>query len=156
MDLEEVLLAGAAAELAHSFNERRRLDISDSSAQLDDTDVGGLVGLVDGDLGNALDPVLDGVRKMRNNLDGLSEVVSSPLNRNISKFESGRWKLVSKTHLALNDMLVNLSRRDVVLASKSNVEVTLVVSEIQIDLSSVVENEDLSVPIILCQSLMSH
>lgn len=129
VNLEEVLLSGAAAELAHSFNKRRRLDISNSASQLDDTDVGSLVGLVDGNLGNALNPVLDGVRKMGDDLDGLSEVISSPLNRNFSQLSSVAGSM-SETHLTLNDMLVNLPGRDVVLASKGDVEVTLVVSEV--------------------------
>lgn len=39
------------------------------TTHLDDADVGLLVGLVDGKLGDALDPVLNFVRQVRNDLD---------------------------------------------------------------------------------------
>lgn len=94
----KVLVADAELELAHGLDERCRLDVSDRTTELhfhkkwtnvsdtvraivqettlwetkthlDDADVGLFVSLVDGKLGNALDPVLDLVRQVRNDLD---------------------------------------------------------------------------------------
>jgi hypothetical protein len=48
--------------------------------------------------------------------------------------------------LALDDMLVDLARRDVVRARQSDVQVALVVAEIEVDLAAVGENEDFAVP----------
>ncbi len=61
VDLEEVVLSGSASQLSHGLNEWRRLDISYSSSELDNADVWGLVGVVNWDLGDALNPVLNGV-----------------------------------------------------------------------------------------------
>lgn len=44
-------------------------------------------------------------------------------------------------------MLINLSGSDVVLACEGNVEISFVVSEIEIDFTSVVKNEYLSMPL---------
>jgi hypothetical protein len=62
---------------------------------------------------------------MRDNLHGLSEVVSPPL--------------------ALDNMLVYLAGRDIVLSSQRDVQVSLVVSQIEIDLSAIVQHEALAV-----------
>ena len=51
---------------------------------LDDADVGLLVRLVDRDARDALDPVLDGVRDVRDDLDRLAEVVAPPLRTSVS------------------------------------------------------------------------
>lgn len=48
--------------------------------------------------------------------------------------------------LALDDMLVNLTSGDVVIAGKGNVKVTLVVAEIEIDFAAVGEDEYFAVP----------
>lgn len=107
-DVEErkVVLADAELELAHGLDERRRLDVADGAAKLqegedvsflpgaatgwrewthlDDADVGLLVRLVDRDARDALDPVLDGVRDVRDDLDRLAEVVAPPLRTSAS------------------------------------------------------------------------
>jgi hypothetical protein len=50
--------------------------------------------------------------------------------------------------LALDDVLVDLARGDVVVASKGDVKVALVVAEIEVDFAAVGENEYLAVPAI--------
>lgn len=118
MDLEKVVLSCPASQLAHRLNEGRALDISHGSTQLNDAHIRCLVRIVDGDACNALNPVLDRVCQVRDNLHRTSEVVTATL--------------------ALNDVLVDLARRDVVLARQRDVEVTLVVSKIEIDLTAIV------------------
>ncbi len=73
---------------------------------------------------------------MWNDLDGASEVVAATL--------------------LLDNVLVNLSGGDVVLAGKGDVQVTLVVSEIKIDFSAVVEDEALPVPVLLSDSVLRY
>lgn len=53
----------------------------------------------------------------------------------------------STAYLTFNDMLVDLSRSDVVLTGKGNVQITFVVSQIQIDFPSVIEHKYFSMPI---------
>jgi hypothetical protein len=125
VDLNEVALAGASLELAQSVDERRALDISNSSTQLNDTHVRFSTGLVNGDLGNALDPFLDCIGDVGNDLDGLAEVVADTL--------------------ALDDGFVDLASGNVVVASKGGEEVTLVVAEIEIHFAAIVSHVDLTV-----------
>ena len=86
VDEREVLVADAELELAHGFDEGGGLDVSDSStklnvkdqdqrqiqsefdAYLDDANVRLLPRVVDRDLRHALDPVLDRIRDVRNDL----------------------------------------------------------------------------------------
>jgi hypothetical protein len=63
---------------------------------------------------------------MRHNLDGLSEVIAPSLT--------------------LDYVLVDLARCNIALASEGNVEVTLVVPEIEVDFSAIVEDKDFTVP----------
>lgn len=127
MDLKEVVLSGSASELSHGLDEWRRLDISNGSSKLDNADIWSLVGVVNWDLSNALNPILDRIGQMWNDLNSASEVVAATL--------------------LLDNVLVDFAGCDVVLAGESDVEVTLVVAKIEVDLSAVVENEDLTVPV---------
>jgi hypothetical protein len=63
---------------------------------------------------------------MRHNLNSLSEVVAPPLT--------------------LNYVLIDLARCDIILACEGDVEVALVVSEVEIDFSAIVEDKDFTVP----------
>lgn len=61
-----------------------------------------------------MDPVLDGVGDVGDDLDGLAEVVALPL--------------------PLNDVLVDLARRDVVVLLEGEVEEALVVTQVKVSL----------------------
>ena len=61
------------AQLADGLEERQGLDVADGAADLDDDQVGDLR------LGERLDPVLDLVGDVRDDLDGLAQVVAPPL-----------------------------------------------------------------------------
>lgn len=54
---------------------------------------------------------------------------------------------IVSAYLALNNMLVDLSCSNIVLTGESDIQIALVVSQIEINLSSVIENKNLSVPI---------
>jgi hypothetical protein len=126
VDLEEVVLARPTAQLSHGLDERHALDISDGASKLNDADIGLLSGVIDRYPRNPLNPVLDGICDVRDDLHRLAQIVAAAL--------------------ALDDMLVDLARGDVVLARQGDVEVALVVAEIEVDLAAVGEDEDLAVP----------
>ena len=73
VQVEDVLRADLAPELADRLEERQRLDVADGAADLGDDDVGGLRG------GAAADARLDLVRDVRDHLHGRAEVVALPL-----------------------------------------------------------------------------
>jgi hypothetical protein len=130
----------------------------DKAAYLDYADVRLLVGLVDGQLGNALNPVLNLVGEVRDDLEVESTVRArnlsppspsagylapeqsfqgSPLVARGTKPKSELERQHSpelettagdRTDLFLNDSLVDLSSGQVVLFGEGDVEVSLVVS----------------------------
>ena len=126
MNLQKVSLSSTSFQLSHSLNERRTLNISNSTSQLNDTNIWLLICIIDRDPCNSLNPVLNCVRKMRDNLDSLSQVVASPLT--------------------LNYVLIDLTCCDIVLPCEGDVEVSFVISEVEIDFSAVVEDKDFTVP----------
>ena len=73
MQVEDVLGADLAAELADRLEERLRLDVADRAADLGDDDVGG------GRLGDRADARLDLVRDVRDHLHGRAEVLALAL-----------------------------------------------------------------------------
>jgi hypothetical protein len=94
VDQGKVLVANSELELTHSLDEWRRFDITNGTTELfvsfallrnvdttylDDTDVRLFSCLVHWHLGDSLNPVLNGVCQMRDNLDSLSEVISFSL-----------------------------------------------------------------------------
>ena len=89
MNLSKVVLARSALELADGVNERRTLNISNSTTQLDNANIGFPPRLVNGNLGHPLDPILNGVGDVGDNLNGLAKVTTDTL--------------------ALNNLLVNLA-----------------------------------------------
>lgn len=80
VDEGEVLVAHAELELAHGLDERSRLDVTDGTTKLDNAHIRLLPSLVHGTLRDALDPVLDSVREVRDNLDSLAKVVTATLH----------------------------------------------------------------------------
>jgi hypothetical protein len=126
MNLEEVVLAGPPLQLSHGLNERCALDIADCASQLNDTHIRRLLRVIDWHSCNAFDPILDGIRQMRDNLDRLANVFAGTL--------------------LLDDVLVDLARGDIVLARESDVEITLVVAKVEVDFPAIVEDKDFTVP----------
>jgi hypothetical protein len=117
VNLEKIVLARAPPQMRHGLDEGHALDITDGTAKLDYAHIGLLVGVVDGNLGNLDDPVLDCIGDVRHDLDCLAQVVAPAL--------------------ALNDVLVDLAGRDIILARQGDVEVALVVAQIKIDLAAI-------------------
>ncbi len=101
MNLQEIVLARPPLQLSHSLDERRTLNIAYGASKLNNTHIWCLIGVIDGDASHALDPILNCVREVRNNLDGLAKVVAATL--------------------ALDNVLVDLAGGDVVLAREGDV-----------------------------------
>lgn len=127
MDLQEIVSASSASELCHSFHERHAFDITHGTTQLDNAYIRLLIRVIDRYPCNSLDPVLNRICDVRHDLDCFAQVCSFSL--------------------LLNHMLVYLARGDVVVASESDVQVALVVTEIEVDLAAVGENENFAMPV---------
>lgn len=125
--LQEVALARSPPQLTHGLDEWGTLNISNGTTQLNDAHIRSLIRVINRLLRNLLDPILDCICEMWHDLNRLSQVGSCTF--------------------PLNDMLVYLASGNVVLALEGNVEVSLVVSEIQINLSSIVKDEDFTVSV---------
>jgi len=126
VNLHEVVPARSPSKLSESLHERHALHIADCATKLDDAHIGLLACVVDGYARNLLNPFLDRVCDVWDDLDRLAQVVALAL--------------------ALDDVLVDLAGGNVVVAGQGNVEVALVVAEIEIDLTTVGEDEDFAVP----------
>lgn len=66
MNVHEVHAPGLVAQLSQGLDEGHALDIADCATELDDANVRLLVGPIDGNLRDALDPIPDRVRNVRN------------------------------------------------------------------------------------------
>ena len=128
MNLHKVSLPSTSLQLTHGLNEGSALDIANCTAQFNDTNVGALICVINRYSRNSLYPVLDCVRKMGHNLDGLPKIVA--------------------TTLTFNYVLIYFSSRDIVLAGKCYVEIAFIVAEVEVDFTAVVKDKDLPVPVI--------
>ncbi len=115
--VDRVAAAHVLAELADRLEERQRLDVADGAADLHEDDV-----VVARD---AADAVLDLVRDVRNDLDGLAEEVAAAL--------------------LLDDRQIDLSGRHAVRLAGDGGGEALVVPEVEIGLGAVVGDVDLAV-----------
>ena len=142
MDQREVLVANAELELAHRLDERRRLYVSNCTAKLlivqmdicpclpeethfNNTDVRFLASVVHGDARDSLDPLFDGTRDMRNNLDGFAQIVASTL--------------------LFDDFGKDFSEGNVVFPAQGDVEIAFIIAQIQVDFTAIVENKAFAV-----------
>ena len=125
MNVEEVFNTNTELELTKGFDERAGFDISHGSSQLDNTHLR-LGGFIRGgrDLSHTLDPLLDGINDVGNDLHGLAKVVS--------------------TTFSLDDLVVDLPGCDVVVSRKSNSNETLVVAQVKIDFTTIVHHKHLT------------
>ena len=121
VNLQKIVLARSPPQLRHSLNERHALDVANRATKLNDADIRLLVGVVDRYPRDLLDPVLDRVCDVWDDLDGFAEVVTLAL--------------------AVDDVSVNFARCDIVISGEGDVEVALVVSEVEIDFAAVGEDE---------------
>ncbi len=119
MDVEDVRPPDVLAHLADRLEERQALDVADGPADLDDDDVGVAVA------GDALDPLLDLVRDVGDDLDRAAEVVAAALLG--------------------DDRLVDAAGRHVGELGEVLVDEPLVVAQVEVRLGAVVGDEDLAV-----------
>lgn len=126
MNLQKVSLPSTSLQLSHGLNEWCTLNVTNRASQLNDTDIRLLICIINRNPCNPLNPILNCVCEMRHNLDSLSEVIAPTLT--------------------LDYVLVDLSRCDIALACEGDVEIALVVSEVEVDFSAVIEDKDFTVP----------
>jgi hypothetical protein len=126
VNLHEVVPARTSPQLAHGLNEWHALDVPDGSSQLNYANIRLFARVIDRYPRDLLDPVLNRIGDVGHDLYRLAQVVALAL--------------------ALNDVLVDFARGDVVVAGEGDVEVALVVAEIEVDFAAVGEYEDFAVP----------
>lgn len=75
------------------------------------------------------------------NLDCLPEIIAFPLRMTVNDVAKPDklW-----THLSFNDLSVNFPCRDIVVSRQSDIQISLVVSKIQIHFSSIVQDVNLA------------
>lgn len=127
MYLQKVVLASSPSQLPHCLDERPALDIAHRSTKLDDADVRLFVRIVHRYPRHSLNPVLNCVREMRYDLHSTPQIVTPSLS--------------------LDDVLVDLAGGDVIFSSQGDVQVPLVVAQVKVDLSAIIENKDLAMPV---------
>ena len=125
MDEADVLTPDPELKLAQSLDEGSALDISHRTAEFYDTDIGSAVVAIARHMRDPLDPLLDLIGDVRDDLHGLPEVVTTTL-----PFDHSR---------------VDLACGDVVVPRQSDIQEPLVVTKVQVDFSPVIEHKDLSV-----------
>mmetsp|Transcript_3707 Transcript_3707/g.10450 ORF Transcript_3707/g.10450 Transcript_3707/m.10450 type:complete len:220 (+) Transcript_3707:1477-2136(+) len=125
MHEKHVLGADAELELPQRLDKRHALNVAHGSSELDDTHVWDAVLTVDRGVGHARDPLLDGVRDVGDNLHRLAQVIAAPF--------------------ALDHVLVDLSRRDVVVLGKRDVQEPFVVAKVKVCLAAVIQHKHLAV-----------
>ena len=119
VDIHDVLPADVVTELPDRLEVGERLDVADCAADLDHDDLGLLLAC------DAMDPLLDLIRDVRNHLHGRAEVIAAPLLR--------------------DDGVVDLACGEVRRARDVAVDEALVVPEVEIGLGTVLRHEDLAV-----------
>mmetsp|Transcript_14765 Transcript_14765/g.28422 ORF Transcript_14765/g.28422 Transcript_14765/m.28422 type:complete len:226 (+) Transcript_14765:1155-1832(+) len=125
VDEAKVVLADAPLELAQRLDERHALNVSHGASQLNDAHVGNARVAVHGDVRDALDPVLDGVRDVRHHLHRLPQVIPAPL--------------------PLNHVLIDLASGDVVVLGQLHIQKALVIPQVQVHLATVVKHKHFAV-----------
>jgi hypothetical protein len=128
VNVQEVVLARSPPQLCHGLDKRHALDVAHSASKLDNANIRFFTRVVDGYTRNLLDPVLNSIGDVWHHLHRLAQVVALAL--------------------ALDDMAVNLARRNIVVTRKGDVKITLVVTKIEIDFTAVGEDEDFAVPVL--------
>jgi len=97
VNLHEVVLSSSDTQLSKSLHERHGLDVTNGTSKLDNADVRLLTSVVDWNFSDSLDPILNCLDNVWDNLYGMSEIVT--------------------TSLFVDDKLVDLAGCDVVVAS---------------------------------------
>lgn len=127
MYLQKIVLAGSPSQLPHCLDERPTLDIPHCSTQLDNADIRFFVRIIHRNPRHSLNPVLYRVREVGHHLHSTAKVVTSSLS--------------------LDDVQVDLAGGDVIFSSQCYVQVPLVVAQVEVDFSAVVEDENLPMPV---------
>ena len=125
MDECDVFASHTELELSERFDVRGRFNVSNRATEFDDACIWNLVTAVSGLMCDIFDPFLNRIGYVGNHLNRFTEVISSAFG--------------------FDDFRVNFPCGEIVIFSEVNVEETLVVAKIQIDLAAVVENEHFSV-----------
>lgn len=127
MYLQKIVLPSSPSQLPHRLDEWSTLDIPYRSTKLDDANIRLFVRIIHRYPRHSLNPILNRVGKMGHHLHSTTKVVALPL--------------------ALDNVLVDLARGDVVFSSQGDVKVPLVVAQVKVDFSAIVEDKHFPMPV---------
>lgn len=134
MYLQKIVLPCSPSQLPHCLDEWPTLDIPYRSPKLDNADIRLFVRIIHRYLCHSLNPILNCVGKMGHHLHSTTKVVA--------------------LSLALDHVLVDLAGGDIVFSSQGDVKVPLVVAQVKVDFSAVVEDKYLPMPVYLSASIV--
>ena len=124
VDMEESSFPLVRRQLAHSVHVRSRFHVSNSTTEFHNAHMRSFTCLVHRSLSDFQDPLSYCISDVRYDLNRFSEVISCSF--------------------FLDNFVVDLTGRDIVIFRQTNVEESFVIPKIEIDFSSVVENKDFS------------
>lgn len=127
MYLQKIVLPSSPSQLPHRLDERSTLDISYRSPKLNNADIRLFIRIIHRYPCHSLNPILNCVGKMGHHLHSTTKVVA--------------------LSLALDHVLVDLAGGNIVFSSQGDVKVPLVVAQVKIDFSAVVEDKYLPMPV---------
>ena len=119
MDVEHIVATDLFLDLADRFEKRQALDIAYRAADFCDDDIGAVSGR------NIIDALLDLIRDVRDDLHRLAQIIAAPFLR--------------------QHVVIDLARRDIGVFREVDIDETLIVSEIEIRLRTIVRDEHLAV-----------
>ena len=126
VNIQKVIPSGSSSKLCHGLYERHTLYVSNRTSKLYDTDIWLFICVVYGNFRDSFNPILDCVGNVWHNLDSPPKIGAFPFS--------------------VNDMFVYFASRDIVLPGESYVEVSLIVSKVEIDFAAIVQNKDFAMP----------
>ena len=125
MDKGDVFSAHTELELSERFDVGGRFNVSNRATEFDDARIWNFVTAISGLMSDIFDPFLNRIGHMGDHLNRFSKVIT--------------------TAFSLDNLGVDFTGGKIVILAEVNIEETLVVAKIQIDLAAVVENEHFSV-----------
>lgn len=121
----EVLRPNSELELPECLNKRHAFNVTHCAAQLDDADRWQAIAAIHSNMTYPFNPVLDFIRDVRNSLNCLAQELSLTLS--------------------LNNAGINLASGQVMIFCECDVNKALIIAQIQIRLTSVIEYKHFSV-----------
>lgn len=127
MNLQKVIATSAPPQLSHGLDKRGTFNVTNCASKLNYADVRLFICVINGHLGHFLDPILNSICEVGNDLYCFAQIVAFPFT--------------------VNDMLINLAGCDVAISGQGDVQIALVVAQIEVYFTSIVQHEAFAMPV---------